>query len=183
MNELIQAMNNLCDAQPFETGWYLKNLRTGQVADRNGNIVVPSASTRKISILMAALKAVNEGRIALDQPVTIQSKYQNNKSGTFQYLQPGFDIQFRDALVMMIIVSDNTCTGTVVDMIGLDDINVFCRAVGMKGTIHRYGIPTPLGRDHPLGAVTTTTPADTGRLLDLMLQGTKDQDALSLSQI
>ena len=30
---------------------------TGQVADRNGDVVFPSASTRKISIMMAALAA------------------------------------------------------------------------------------------------------------------------------
>src|SRR4029453_5395032 len=99
-----------------------------------GDTPVPSASTRKISIMMAALKAVHDGKLALDQKVTIQAKYQDNDSGPFQHLTPGFWITFRDALVMMIIVSDNTCTGTVVDMVGLDNIQRFCDAVGMAGT-------------------------------------------------
>ena len=73
--------------------------------------------------MMTVLKAVHEDKLALDQPVTIQAKYQNNDSGCFQHLQPGFTLQLRDVLVMMIIVSDNTCTGTVVDMVGLDAIN------------------------------------------------------------
>lgn len=99
---------------PFHTGWYLKVLRTGETAHRHGHVVVPSASTRKMAIMMAVLKAVHEGKLALEQPVTIQARYQNNDSGCFQHLQPGFTIQLRDVLVMMIIVSDNTCTGTVV---------------------------------------------------------------------
>ncbi|MBW2148714.1 MAG: serine hydrolase [Deltaproteobacteria bacterium] len=177
METLIKQLNSLCDSQPFQTGWHLKNLRTGETCERNGDVVVPSASTRKISILMAALQAVNEGKVALDQPITIQAKYQDNKSGTFQHFQPGFTIQFRDVLVMMIIVSDNTCTGTVVDMLGLDQINAYCRSIGMKGTTHRYGIPPRISRDHPLDAVTTTTPADTGLLLDLIIQGAKDPNA------
>jgi len=177
MERLVKQLNSLCDTQPFHTGWYLRNLRTGAVNQRNGDVVVPSGSTRKIPILMAALKAVNEGKTALQQPVTIQAKYQDNKSGTFQYLQPGFTIQFRDALVMMIIVSDNTCTGTVVDMIGLDQINAFCRSIGMKGTTHRYGIPPRISRDHALDAVATTTPADMGLALDLLLQGSKEPAA------
>ena len=117
MQALVKQLNQLCDAQPFHTGWYLKDLRTGDTAQRHGDVAVPSASTRKIAIMMAALKAVNDGKLTLDQPVTIDAKYQDNNSGTFQHLQPGFTIQFRDALVMMIIVSDNTCTGTVVDMV------------------------------------------------------------------
>jgi beta-lactamase class A len=174
MQALVKQLNTMCDAQPFHTGWYLKNLRTGTTAHRNGDVVVPSASTRKIAIMMAALKAVHDGKLALDQPVKIEAKYQNNNSGTFQHLQPGFTIQFRDALVMMIIVSDNTCTGTVVDMVGIDQINAFCQSIGMKGTTHRHGIPPRLPRNHPVEAVNATTPADVGLLLDLILQGTKD---------
>jgi beta-lactamase class A len=178
MEALVSRLNKLSDDQPFQVGWYLKNLRSGETADRNGDVVVPSASTRKIAILMAALKAVNEGSLALDQPVTIQAKYQDNDSGTFQHLQPGFTIQLRDALVMMIIVSDNTCTGTVADLVGLDNVNALCRSIGMKGTTHRHGIPLKgLDWNHSLEQVNTTTPADVGLLLDLILQGTEDSAA------
>ena len=71
--------------------------------------------------MMAALAAVHAGKLSLDQKVTIEAKYQDNDSGTFQHLTPGFWITFRDALVMMIIVSDNTWTGMVVDLVGLGD--------------------------------------------------------------
>jgi beta-lactamase class A len=177
MQELIQEMNALCDVLPFQMSWYLKDLTTGARADRLGDTPVPSASTRKISIMMAALKAVHDGKLSLDQKVTIQAKYQDNDSGTFQHLTPGFWITFRDALVMMIIVSDNTCTGTVVDMVGLDAIQRYCDAVGMAGTVHRFGIPPKLGPDHTLEQVTTTTPNDQGLLLEAMLQGAEDKAA------
>src|ERR671927_1356029 len=94
-------------------------MKSGATANRAGDVPVPSASTRKISIMMAALAAVHAGKLALDQQVTIESRYQDNDSGTFQHLTPGFQITLRDALVMMIIVSDNTCTGLVVDLLGL----------------------------------------------------------------
>jgi beta-lactamase class A len=139
-----------------------------------GDVPVPSASTRKISIMMAALAAVHAGKLGLDQKVTIEAKYQDNDSGTFQHLTPGFWITLRDALVMMIIVSDNTCTGTVVDLVGLDTIQRWCEAVGMTGTVHRFGIPPKLGRDHTLAQVTTTTPNDQGLLLELILKATTD---------
>jgi beta-lactamase class A len=177
MRELTQRLNELCDPAPFQTSWYLKDLTTDQQADRLGAVPVPSASTRKISIMMAALQAVHAGKLALDQSVTIEARYQDNDSGTFQHLTPGFAITLRDALVMMIIVSDNTCTGMVADLVGLDNIQRFCESVGMTGTIHRFGIPPRLGRDHTLAQVTTTTPNDQGLLLELILRGTADVGA------
>jgi beta-lactamase class A len=174
MKELTARLNALCDAAPFQTGWYLKDLATGARADRLGDVPVPSASTRKISILMAALKVVHDGKLALDQKVTVDARYQDNDSGTFQHLTPGFWITFRDALVMMIIVSDNTCTGLVVDLVGLSELQRYCDSVGLTRTIHRFGIPPRLGPDHSLDQVTTTTPNDQGMLLELILRGADD---------
>ncbi len=174
MDALVKKMNALCDALPFQTSWYLKDLKTGATADRMGDVPVPSASTRKISILMAALKAVHDGKLSLDQKVTIDAKYQDNDSGTFQHMTPGFSIAFRDALVQMIIVSDNTCTGTVVDMVGLGEIQRYCDAIGLTRTVHRFGIPPRLGPDHTLEQVTTTTPHDQGKLLEMILHAVTD---------
>ena len=174
MRALAERMNALCDALPFQISWYLQSLGTGERADRLGDLPVPSASTRKISILMAALKAVHDGKLALAQKVTVEARYQDNDSGTFQHLAPGFWITLRDALVMMIIVSDNTCTGTVVDLVGLGEIQRLCESVGMSRTVHRYGIPPRLPADHGLEQVTSTTPRDQGLLLDLMLRGADD---------
>ena len=174
MRDLVQRMNDLCDAYPFQTSWALQNLTTGEQADRRGAVAVPSASTRKISIMMAALAAVHSGKLSLDQKVTIEKKYQDNDSGTFQHLTPGFWITFRDALVMMIIVSDNTCTGTVADLVGVPEIQRWCESIGMIGTVHRYGIPPRAHPDHALGEVTTTTPNDQRLLLGLILRATTD---------
>jgi beta-lactamase class A len=174
MRDLAQRLNDLCDVLPFQTSWYLKDLTTGATSDRRGDVPVPSASTRKISIMMAALAAVHAGKLSLDQKVTVEAKYQDNDSGTFQHLTPGFWITFRDALVMMIIVSDNTSTGMVVDQVGLEAIQRYCESLGMKGTIHRFGIPPRLGPEHTLDQVTSTTPNDQGLLLELILRGTSD---------
>jgi beta-lactamase class A len=178
VNTLAQDLNKLCDEQPFHSGWYFKNLRTGDILQRHGDVVVPSAGTRKIAIMMAALKAVNEGKLALDQPVVMEVKYQNNDSGCFQHLSSDFVIQLRDALIMMIIVSDNTCTGAVADRVGLEPINALCQNLGMTGTTHRYGIP-PAGMAGylPAEATNATTPADVGLLLDIILQGSRDAGA------
>ncbi|HYE94436.1 MAG TPA: serine hydrolase [Terriglobales bacterium] len=183
MQGLAKELNALCDALPFESSWFVKDWKTQATIDRAGAQPVPSASTRKISILMAALAAVHAGKLSLDQQCVIDAKYQDNDSGTFQHLTPGFWVTFRDALVMMIIVSDNTCTGTVVDLVGLEAVQRYCDALGMKGTTHRFGIPPKLGRDHRLDQVTTTTPNDQGMLLELIYRGTTDPKVAATLQV
>jgi beta-lactamase class A len=177
---LTTTLNRLCNAQPFETGWYVKDLRTGEEFDRRGDTVVPSGSTRKVAILMAALKAVHEGRLRLDQPVTIEARHQvpQHRSGCFEHFLPGFTIRLRDVMLMMIVVSDNACTNILVEMLGLDEINDFSRSIGMKGTRHREAYP-PFGqlRDFDLQSANATTPADVGRLLDLIQRGAREPQA------
>ena len=172
MRDLVLRLNELCDRLPFQSSWYLKDFASGERADRGGAIPVPSASTRKISIMMAALAAVHAGKLALDQKVTIEAKHQDNDSGTFQHLTPGFWITFRDALVMMIIVSDNTSTGMVADLVGVPQYSALPPGHRPTDTRHRFGIPPRLGRHHTLDQVTTTTPNDQGLLLELILRGT-----------
>ncbi len=174
MRDLVKSLNELCDSAEFQVSWYLKDLATGTTANRRGDVPVPSASTRKISIMMAALAAVHAGKLSLDQRVTIDARFQDNDSGTFQHLTPGFSITLRDAMVMMIIVSDNTCTGHAVDLVGLANVQRYTEAVGLTGTVHRYGIPPKTGADNTLDKVTTTTADDQGLLLELILRGTSD---------
>ncbi len=178
MKSLIETLHTYCDDQSFVTSWHLKNLRTEETADRWGDEVLPSASTRKIAIMMAALEQVNRGELDLQQPIAVREEFQDNTSGTFQHLTPGFTITLRDAITMMIIVSDNTCTGTICDMLGLDAINDYSSRVGMTGTAHRM----PMGMkgqpaDHPVEAGNATTVNDLGHLLDLILAGTESPKA------
>ena len=65
MQDVTEKLYALCEDEPYVTGWYLKYLKTGATADRNGEMVFPSASTRKISIMMAALAAVHAGTLSL----------------------------------------------------------------------------------------------------------------------
>jgi beta-lactamase class A len=178
MQELAKRLNAMCDEKPFSTWWYVKDLRTGESANRNGDEVVISASTRKVVIMMAALKKVNDGEISLDDPFEIEAAYQGNTSGCFQHFRPGIKITWYDAILMMIIMSDNTCTGKIWNTLGIDYLNEYTRGIGMVGTTHRPRVePEDLPQDHPITAKDNTTANDQGLLLELIVTGTKDPEA------
>ena len=64
------------------------------------------------------------------------------------------------------------------DGVAVNAMRVLISTIGMRGTVHRHGMPPHgLDRNHPLEAVNVTTPADVGLLLDLILQGTQDAAA------
>lgn len=177
MQDLRATLNAICDAQPFVTSYQVKDLIVGHEFGRVADVPTPSASTRKTSILMAAMEAVHHGRLRLDQPVTVEARLQRNvNSGTYQYMTPGCVMPLRDALVNMIITSDNVSTQIVLELLGTDTVNSFCRRIGMTGTTHRGLIPPAgLAWDHPAEAVATTTPRDQVLLLDLMLNGAAEE--------
>jgi beta-lactamase class A len=179
MQDLVARMNAICDAQPFDTTFYVKDLATGWEADRGGDVVTPSASTRKTSILMHALSKVHEGKLKLDEPCTIEARLQEGvDSGTYQYMTPGCVIPLRDALVNMIITSDNVSTQIVLERLDRDELNAWCKRQGMTGTTHRVNFPPPgLPWDHPIDAVASTTARDQGVLLDRMVAGATDTAA------
>jgi beta-lactamase class A len=179
VDELVTRLHAICDAQPFRTSWYLKDLTTGREADRDGDVPVPSASVRKTSIMMAALRAVHEGRLRLDEPCTIEARLQKDvMSGTYRYMTPGCVIPLRDAIVNMIITSDNVCTQIVLERLDTDGLNAWCRALGMAHTHHGPRIPPlTLAYDHPIEQNAYTAPRDQGLLLDLILRGAQGDAA------
>lgn len=174
LTAITGRLEALCDAQPFRTGLAVTDLRTGERVRSDAGRVFPAASTRKIAILMATLRTVSRGDLALDEPVTIDERYRDRVfTGLLQDLSPGLTMTLRDALTLMIEVSDNLSTGHVVERIGLDEVNRFCADAGMTRTVHRHALIPKLDRDHPVDATNATTPDDQVRLLLAVLDGAR----------
>ena len=168
---VAERLNAVCDAQPFVMRFAIRNLVTGETFERGADEETPSASTRKTSIMMAALKAVREGRLDLDERITYEARFAEEvASGMFRYLTPGIVISLRDAITGMMVLSDNVCTKMVFERLTLEEVNAYCQAIGMSGTHHRFLIPPlALSPDHALKSVTTTTARDQMLLLEWIL--------------
>ena len=179
---LETRLHAICDAQPFRTSFHVRRLDTGQAFGRDERTPTPSASTRKVSIMMAALKAVHEGRLDMDELIPVEDRLKKDvASGTYRYMTSGTVMPLQDAVTNMIITSDNVCTQMVLERLTLDQMNAFCRGIGMTGTHHAHLIPPlDLPPDHPVSAGTSTTPADQGKLLEMILRGAEDPAAAAL---
>jgi len=179
MGGLAQTLNAICDAQPFVTRYMVRNMLTGEIFARGADEETPSGSTRKTSIMMAALKAAHEGRLDLDEKIVYEERLAKEvASGIFRYMTPGMIISLRDAVVGMMVLSDNVCTKMVLERLTLEEVDGYCKAIGMVGTHHRFLIPPlALPADHKLGEVTTTTAADQVTLLQTILDAQTSPEA------
>lgn len=93
----------------------------------------PSASTIKILIMIEALNQVKEGRFKLDQEIKVResdkvdfSIISDLKIDTYTYM---------DLITLMIIVSDNTATNILIDLLGYEKINGMGDSLGLNSTI------------------------------------------------
>lgn len=179
LDTLRQALDAICDAQPFVTRFMARNLLTGETVGRGENEETPSGSTRKTSIMMAVLKAVSEGRLDLDEKIIYEERLAKEvASGMIRFMTPGLVLSLRDAITGMMVLSDNVCTKMVLERLTLEEVDTYCKTLGMVNTHHRFLIPPlALPIDHSLQSVTTTSAADQVLLLKTILDAQTDPHA------
>ncbi|MBK3662780.1 serine hydrolase [Bradyrhizobium diazoefficiens] len=94
----------------------------------------PTASCIKLQILIALLSEVEKGNQSLDQTISVKSSDLVGESGVLKHLSPGITMPLRDVATLMIILSDNSATNIVVDLIGLDTINRVIAETNLSST-------------------------------------------------
>ena len=94
-----------------------------------------SASLIKLPILLTVLERVSQGKLNLDERISLKATDQVTGSGVLHTLQAGLEPTLYDLLTLMIIVSDNTATNMLIEHVGLGAVNTFCQQHGFSGTI------------------------------------------------
>lgn len=138
---------------------YAFDLDTGNYVDVAGNAEAPAASTIKLPILLAFFKAVDDGRITVDQTIAMQSNQIAAGSGDMQVEPPGTRYTALEVATQMIINSDNTATNMMIDLLGgASDLNQQFANWGLTATVLRNPLPD-------LEGTNTTTAQDLVRTM------------------
>jgi beta-lactamase class A len=99
---------------------FIKHLETGEEFGVNENEPMPTASLIKLPVMVEVYQQVAEGKIKLSDPITLRKVDEVPGSGVLTDLfTPGVTLSLRDAVRLMIGVSDNTATNLVLDKIGI----------------------------------------------------------------
>ncbi|MCG1022677.1 serine hydrolase [Sutcliffiella horikoshii] len=106
----------------------------GRQLQIDANTQKKAASLIKIPIMMAAFKQVEAGRLNLNDRYFIDKEDRVGGAGVSQFLDGGTSFTLRDLLTLMIVVSDNTATNKVIDIVGMSAVGKFCTEQGVEMT-------------------------------------------------
>jgi beta-lactamase class A len=149
-------------------GYSLVDLTNGNRLGRLENEVFPTASTIKIAILYEIFKQGDEGRIRLDDPRALDRRHAVGGSGILYELTTP-TLSLRDYATLMVVLSDNTATNVLIDVVGMENVNARMSALGLGQTrLRRRMIDLDAARR---GDENVSTPAELSRLLEIVHRG------------
>lgn len=129
---LDQQVKSLVSSFKGKVSLFAKNLDTGETYALNPDERVRTASTIKIAVMIEAFARVNEGKIKWTDEVVLTKEKKVGGSGILNELSDNLHLTFRDAVNLMMILSDNTATNLVLDVLTTDAVNARMESLGFK---------------------------------------------------
>ena len=165
--QLEEELLRIGSAYSGKCTYALTDLSSGEGIRHCQDNVMPTASLIKVPVLAALYRAVLEGRVSLTDRIRYGDEHRCLGSGVLSRMTPGVEMLVRDAAVLMIIISDNSATNMVIDLVGLEYVNESMRSFGLQRTtiFQRLG-DTKAGLD--ARKMSASTAGEMARLLGLI---------------
>jgi beta-lactamase class A len=202
--ELLGRLNSGCSGR---LGVAARRLGTDDEVNWHAEDSFRTASTVKVALHAAVMARVRSGHLDLDRRITLHANDLVGGAGVLNVVRPGIEPTLADLCTLMIVISDNTATNMVIDLLGgVEAANRTLRDLGFgEIVLHRrlaYPPPPLVARprspnnrpgdgagdsggdgrgDGPPGAFATATPASLCRLVGAIAEGTVvDREASEL---
>ena len=111
------------------------DFKTGKSISLNHNEIFFTASVFKIPLLITLYKQVDTNSLDLEKRVTLSQEIKTGGSGVLRELMPGIQPSLLDLAMLMIIVSDNTATDILYNIIGAKRINALMKDYNLPKTL------------------------------------------------
>ncbi|MBX3288890.1 MAG: serine hydrolase [Acidobacteria bacterium] len=114
---------------------YAKNLDSGEEYSYRGDEQVRTASTIKTPIMAETFRQVAEGKLTWEDQLEVTAQNKAGGSGILREFSPGSKVDLKTAVILMIVLSDNTATNLVLDKVTSDAVNEYMGKLGLKDTL------------------------------------------------
>ena len=144
--------------------------------DMDADVDFHAASTMKIPVMIEVLRAVDAGRLSLDQRVLLVNRFHSIVDGSPYRLDSGSDsdssvythvgerVAVRDLLERMVVRSSNLATNALIALVGAEQADASAHALGATHMRVLRGVED--GKAFAAGRNNTTTAADLAVLLE-----------------
>ncbi|WP_108212575.1 serine hydrolase [Pontibacter mucosus] len=164
-----QQLAAIINRSPAVTGLVAVDLTNGDMFSFNAEVVFPQASAIKIPVLMSMYKQAHEGKFSLNDTRQVAAADAVGGTGVLKDLDGPPPMSIRNLGILMITLSDNTATNTLIDLVSMQETNAMLRSLGAKHTLlqRRMINAAASGR----GEENISTPADAAKILQLLYKG------------
>ncbi len=119
-----------------DMGVAIKHLESGEWLVVNGNRSYPMASTYKVAILVELFNQVDEGKIRLDEMVSLGPLNLHLGSGQLRrFIVPGVSLSIENLAFLMMRISDNSATDIVLERVGSENVNQRLASLGITDLV------------------------------------------------
>ncbi len=134
IERLRDAIQQVVDGVEGEMGVAVKHLETGQFLEVNGNEAYPMASTFKVPILVELFNQVDQGKLSLDEMVSLENSDIHLGSGQLRkFAVPGVSLSMENLALLMMRISDNSATDMLLERVGIENVNRRLAEIGVDG--------------------------------------------------
>ena len=172
---LRRTLDSIADLHHGVVGYAVHNLETGEKISRRGDETFSTASLIKVPILVTVFDLVENGRLSLDDRLTVLPIDKVPGSGLLQHLHDGMEITVGDAAFLMITISDNTATNLLLDRIIIRRVWEKMESLGLQHTkphsktfLRSSSVAMDSSAKYGIGV---TTPNEMARLYALLAEG------------
>ena len=156
-------------SSPSITGMMAVDLISGESISINENLIFTQASAIKIPILMEVYKQAYEKKFALSDIRPVLPSNTVAGSGILNAMVDPVNLSIRNLCVLMIGLSDNSATNTLIELVGMKNVNNTMISLGFSNTkLQRKMIdqPASLRNEENL-----STPAEAVGIMKLLYDG------------
>lgn len=165
--KFVGRLTAIVDRLNGAAGYTIIDLTSGDRIEALEQTAFPTASTIKLAILYELFRQVDVGTVKLsdtkmlDRRSAVEGGVLNDMGAPI--------LSLRDYAVLMVMLSDNTATNVLIDILGMDAVNRAVQRLGLQHTLlRRHMIDLAAARR---GDENVSTPADLAALLVALHKG------------
>ncbi len=164
-----EQLKDIIGRSPAVTGLVAVDLTSGETFAFNADVAFPQASAIKVPILMSVYKQAHEGKFLLSDQRKVAPGNIVGGTGILKDLVDTASLSIRNLGVLMIALSDNSATNSLIDLVGMPEVNAMLRSLGAKQTLVQRKMINSAASGR--GEENLSTPADAAKILQLLYRG------------
>jgi len=162
-------LQTIMATSPSLSGLMAVDLNSGESLGINENVVFTQASAIKIPLLMEVYKQAHEKKFDLSDIRPILPSNIVGGSGILNVMVDPVNLSIRNLCVLMIGLSDNSATNTLIELVGMKNVTNTMHSLGFSNTrLQRKMIDQPASLRNEENI---STPAEAVRIMKLLYEG------------